>query len=109
MSRQINAEVCPTTSIAKLRRLLTGASGATLSLALMLPAGAAFAQAQPPAGGANLPTCAPGQADTRQCKPASANEEQTVVVTGSRIARHAYQSASPIETESSQILVQQAA
>jgi outer membrane receptor protein involved in Fe transport len=86
-------------------RLLTGASGAALTLALMLPAGAAFAQA--PA--ANLPACAPGQTDTSQCKPATAGTElQTVVVTGSRIARRDYTSNSPIVTLSSQNLVQQA-
>jgi outer membrane cobalamin receptor len=108
MSRPIDAELCPPASNAKLRRLLTGASGAALSLALMAPAGAAFAQAQPTAGGANLPTCQPGQTDTSQCKPAASNEVQTVVVTGSRIARHDYQSASPIVTLSAQNLVQQA-
>jgi outer membrane receptor protein involved in Fe transport len=108
MSRPIDAELCLPASNAKLRRLLTGASGAALSLALMAPAGAAFAQAQPTAGGANLPTCQPGQTDTSQCKPAASNEVQTVVVTGSRIARHDYQSASPIVTLSAQNLVQQA-
>ena len=105
MSRPIHAEAC-LSSNAQRRRLLAGASGAALSLALMAPA--AFAQA-PVAANANaaaLPACAPGQTDTSQCKPASGTELQTVVVTGSRIARKDYTADSPIVTLSAQQLQQ---
>ena len=105
MSRQTSAEVCSAASNVKLRQLLAGASGAALSLAL---AGTAFAQA-PVAANANaaaLPTCAPGQTDTTSCKPASGTELQTVVVTGSRIARKDYTADSPIVTLGQQQLQQ---
>ncbi|MGZ3274909.1 MAG: TonB-dependent receptor domain-containing protein [Caulobacteraceae bacterium] len=96
MSRLTNAEVCSSASNAKRRRLLTGASSAALSLALVLPAGAAFAQAPVatnPNGGA------PSTGATQ--------EVGTVVVTGSRIQRRDYTSNSPIVTLSSQNLLQQ--
>ncbi|HEY4029294.1 MAG TPA: TonB-dependent receptor [Caulobacteraceae bacterium] len=62
-----------------------------MSAVLMLPAGAAFAQAAP-AGAASD----------------KAQEVQEVVVTGSRIARRDYTSNSPIVTVSSQALMSQA-
>src|ERR1700761_483581 len=102
MSRLTNAEVCPSpnASNAKLRRLLASASGAALTLAVLLPAGAAFAQ------DANAPVAAnPGGGAPTSGKPAS--EVGTVVVTGSRIQRRDYTSNSPIVTLSSQNLVQQ--
>jgi iron complex outermembrane receptor protein len=101
MSRLTNAEVCPpNASNAKLRRLLASASGAALTLAVLLPAGAAFAQ------DANAPVAAnPNGGAPTSGKAAS--EVGTVVVTGSRIQRRDYQSNSPIVTLSSQNLVQQ--
>jgi iron complex outermembrane receptor protein len=105
MSRPIHAEAC-LSSNAQRRRLLAGTSGAALTLALMLPAGAALAQAPVAtnANAANLPACQPGQTDTSNCKPAT--ELQTVVVTGSRIARKDYTADSPIVTLGQQQLQQ---
>jgi iron complex outermembrane receptor protein len=81
-----------------LGRLLGGASVAALSLAVLVP-GVALAQeatATAPAGAA---------APTDKSK---ATELQTVVVTGSRIARRDYTSNSPIQTVTSQQLMNQA-
>jgi outer membrane cobalamin receptor len=103
MSRLSDAEVCPsitapTARSVRVGRLLSGASGAALTLALLAPA-AAFAQAPVAANPAAGAPAAPAPATT---------ELQTVVVTGSRIARKDYQSSSPLVTLSSQNLVQQA-
>ena len=83
-----------TNSKLALGRLLGGASVAALSLAVLLPA-TAFAQ---DAKATNSGAAAPSDKST---------EVQTVVVTGSRIARRDYSSNSPIVTLSSQQLVQQ--
>ena len=100
MSRLTNAEVCSSASNAKLRRLLTGASSAALSLAILLPAGAAFAQ------DANAPVPANPNGGA-PAAGAPGTELGTVVVTGSRIQRRDYTSNSPIVTLTSQNLVQQ--
>jgi outer membrane receptor protein involved in Fe transport len=80
---------------------LTGASGAALSLALLMPAGAAFAQA------ADAPVAANPKPASPQATGA-ASEVGTVVVTGSRIANRNAVSSSPIVTLNSSQLVQQA-
>jgi outer membrane receptor protein involved in Fe transport len=79
--------------------LLGGASTAALTLALLAPAGGAFAQA------ANAPVAANPSAAAPDA--GKSTELQTVVVTGSRIARRDYTSNSPIVTLGSQQLVQQ--
>jgi outer membrane receptor protein involved in Fe transport len=92
--------VCASTASAKRRRLLAGASSAALSLAILLPAGSAFAQANAP-----VTTNQAGGAPATEAKPGT--ELGTVVVTGSRIQRRDYTSNSPIVTLTSQNLLQQ--
>jgi outer membrane receptor protein involved in Fe transport len=72
----------------RMRRLLCGAGVAAISMAMLVPAGAAFAQAAPAAGQA-----APGQTISE------------IVVTGSRIARKDYTADSPIVTLNSLTLM----
>src|SRR5665213_361504 len=72
----------------RMRRLLCGAGGAAISMAMLVPAGAALAQAAPAAV-----QTAPGQTISE------------IVVTGSRIARKDYTADSPIVTLNSQTLM----
>ena len=72
----------------RMRRLLCGAGGAAISMAMLVPAGSALAQAAPAAG---------------QTAPSQSISE--IVVTGSRIARKDYTADSPIVTLNSQTLM----
>jgi iron complex outermembrane receptor protein len=92
---------------ATLWRWLGGASTAALSVAIWLPAGAAFAQ---PASGppeANAPL-APVTQEPAATKGGTGAQVQEVIVTGSRIARRDFTSNSPIITLNSQVLMNQA-
>ena len=108
MSRPTTAEPCSIASNAKLRRLLTGASGAALTLALALPAGAAFAQEVQQTNPGGAPPAGNPAALQPQNTGGQATQLGTVVVTGSRIQRKDYTSNSPIVTLSSQSLSSQA-
>jgi outer membrane receptor protein involved in Fe transport len=95
-------------------RRLGGVSTAALSLAILLPAGAAFAQSSAPiatgAGAPAAPQASTGDAVQTVPKAASAPTQtvEAVVVTGSRIASRNAVSNSPILTLGSQSLMSQA-